>query len=54
MAVTGFLGKMGVLLVAAKVWYEREGKALTQSANGYFIFSCFPFEGQRKEENIRF
>lgn len=53
-AKTGFLGKMGVLPVAAKIWDKGEGKALTQCRNGYFVFSCFPFEEQRKEENMKY
>lgn len=48
-AITGFLGKVGVLHVAAKIWDAREGKALKQYTNGYFISSCFPFEEQRKK-----
>jgi len=53
-AVIKFLRKVGVLPVAKKIWDEREGRPLRQSTNGYFVFSCFPFEEQRKEENMRF
>lgn len=47
-SVTGFLEKMDVLPVAAKIWDEGEGKALTRCRDGYFIccFRAFPLKNK--------
>lgn len=45
-AVTGVLGKMGVLSIVAKIWDEREQKV----TNVYFTFFAFPLKNKGRKK----